>query len=332
MSILDRLLHSDRQLPARGVSGGEGASPDVRAWHHDFAHRALLHLALNQAGALRQILEQRARDLPALVMARVAESTGLDEEEWRRHSREIAIFRATFAASCWIVQMPVPVAAGEAHFVGILPAGDIAHYFTLELAEGGKAAFCLRDPSQGRLELGELPAATLAEFEAAIARELAPAQRMDAAGGNGAQPTAKPKAPASDVIDRDNLSREHLLAILDSAMLDTSLHGERSILVIEGSVNCLVAVPEGRSDYLTFSACWTLKPDVPRETVLERINDLNNGYVAVRATLVGSSDLLLELQLLLPAAISRKYLVLALRRFATISREAVDATCKGILA
>jgi len=312
--------------------------PAGRDWHYEFAHRTLPQLAANQGALVRDALERRPAEFPAMVMARVAERLGLAEEEWRAHAAGITVRAAAMPYPAWIVAMPAARALTEAHFVALIAADAGMRCFTLERAAGGGTMLCEWMADGAHANLGAGPAPETALFEAAIRRHmgwddaLARAALAHAAAPRAGNTPGGNKV-TNDTIGKDNLSRELLMAMFEAAYMDATLVGERSISVLEAGVRVHVTVPPaGRTDHVTFAASWGLKKDVPRETKLDAANRLNNGFLAVRASLDEESDVVIDLQVLLPAEVTRKYFVLMLKRFASISRDAVNESFKDLVA
>ncbi len=129
---------------------------------------------------------------------------------------------------------------------------------------------------------------------------------------------------SDDTIGKDNLSRELLASVLDTAMMEFEPVGERAVRLREAGVLCQVSVPGERTDYITIAASWGLSPDVPLEEKLARANRVNNSFIAVRAGIDDDGDLILDVQVLLSAPITKRYFVLTLKRFAGICKEAVQ--------
>lgn len=311
--------------------------PAGRDWHYEFAHRTLPQLAANQGALVRDALERRPAEFPAMVMARVAERLGLAEEEWRAHAAGITVRAAAMPYPAWIVAMPAARALTEAHFVALIAADAGMRCFTLERAAGGGTMLCEWMADGAHANLGAGPAPEAALFEAAIRRHmgwddaLARAAIAHAAAPRAGNTPGGNKV-TNDMIGKDNLSRELLMALFESAYMDASLVGERSISVLESGVRVHVTVPAGRSDYITMAASWGLRKDVAREAKLDLANRVNNSFLAVRATLDDEGDVVLDMQILLPADVSKKYFVLVLKRFATIARDAVAEVFKDAVA
>ena len=312
--------------------------PDgARTWHCEFTAGALRVLAQNQPALVKRCLARDPTELVAYAMARAAEPAGLGEAQWRACASTVEARPAALLPEAWILAMPRPIAAPESHFAVLLVRGERCDYYTLDHAHEGGTVLRHWDLLHGAREITRACPPDAEAVEDAILRHLgwSGATAAEAiARAAVAQPADARRAPVVDTgdLDRDNATVDRLAAILEAAYLDVERRDDRSLLVLENSVRCLVTLPAERKDHIGLTAAWTVRKDVPREARLEAANQLNNSYLAVRAVIDADGDVIVDLQLLLPAAVTPKYFVQVLRRFATISRDAVNGAFGPLLA
>lgn len=122
------------------------------------------------------------------------------------------------------------------------------------------------------------------------------------------------------LITPDNLSNELLKSIFDEAFMETS-YTEDGALVVKEEVKCLV-LPQRRSrDLVSLRVNFRLKPEASAMQQLEAVNLINEEYVIAGAC-VTETHLRFKWDIPIMGGITKKALVLAVKRFCTIPREA----------
>ncbi|MCC6718870.1 MAG: YbjN domain-containing protein [Acetobacteraceae bacterium] len=150
-------------------------------------------------------------------------------------------------------------------------------------------------------------------FSAALAQAPRPARAQ------------RPPAPAADMVTEATLSRDALRAAYTAAKLPNALDQGGNLTVRAGDVT-LYVLPAKDSIRLLVSYAF-----VPRAALPERLdlaNRINDGYIAVRATIAADKpgEITIDHYILLGAGISRATILAVTRRFADIMREAITAT------
>jgi len=126
---------------------------------------------------------------------------------------------------------------------------------------------------------------------------------------------------SEELITPEDLSKELLKSIFDAAFMDAS-YDEDGDLRVKEQVTCYV-YPSERRDRIRLLAQFAFKSSVSQLERLECANRINDEYIIVKAA-VGQNDRLRFIYDIPTAGgITKKALVLTLKRFCSIPHEAV---------
>lgn len=127
---------------------------------------------------------------------------------------------------------------------------------------------------------------------------------------------------ASDLITPENVSKEVLKSAFEAAFLDVSYDADGD-LKVKDQVTCLVFLNEQKRDRIALMCQFAFKSSATPLQRLECANNINREYVVVRAVVGKNGALRFEYDILLFDGITRKSLVLSLKRFCAIPRPAI---------
>jgi hypothetical protein len=133
----------------------------------------------------------------------------------------------------------------------------------------------------------------------------------------------------NDLITPENLSKELLYGIFDSALMDVSYDTDGDVLVKEG-VKCCVLVNKERIKLL---AIFGTK-QASRNELLRCVNSINEKYIVVKAYIPSDPDrnvLYFEFDILVKGGITPKNLVFSVKRFCAIPIEALTEFAEGLV-
>jgi len=142
--------------------------------------------------------------------------------------------------------------------------------------------------------------------------------------------TAAPTEPAIDLISPDNLSKDLLKALLDSAMIETS-YDEDGDLVVDEGIRCNVLFSEKRDRIRLFSVGGFLRDGVTRTEILEAANRINEEYIMVRAKVSDGNVLALDRDIFLKHGIGKRALAWMVKSFCAISDEAIQEHASDLM-
>ena len=134
---------------------------------------------------------------------------------------------------------------------------------------------------------------------------------------------------SNDLITPENLSVKLLKSVFDDALMDVSMN-EDGDLWIQDIVNCLVTFNENVKSRITLLNFFRLKSTANRTQVLECLNAINREYVIVRAYVTSGQAIAFEYNIYIQGGITKKNLVLAIKQFCRIPREALREYGKDI--
>lgn len=125
-----------------------------------------------------------------------------------------------------------------------------------------------------------------------------------------------------ELITPENLSKEILKSVFDAAYMDTSYDDEGDLRVKDG-VRCFLLLGETK-DRIQLLTMFGFKPETSRQERLEFANELNKRYLVIKA-IVGTNDALrFEYDILIGQGITKKALVLTVKRFCGIPQGAIQ--------
>lgn len=126
---------------------------------------------------------------------------------------------------------------------------------------------------------------------------------------------------SEELITPENLSKELLKSVLDAAFMEAYFDQDGDLTVKE-HVTCYLYPSQSR-DRIRFMAQFKFKPGADLLERLECVNHINEEYVVVRASVGANDRLRFTYDLPTAGGITRKALVLTLKRFCSIPHEAV---------
>ncbi len=126
-----------------------------------------------------------------------------------------------------------------------------------------------------------------------------------------------------NLITADNVTKELLKSIFESAMMDVSIDSYGDIMVKE-DCKCFV-LPDKEKRRITLLTFFVFKPKVKDTEKLLCVNQINRDYIMARAVVTGKDNNILQFtyDIMLDGEISYKYLVLLVKRFCAIPHPAV---------
>jgi hypothetical protein len=134
-----------------------------------------------------------------------------------------------------------------------------------------------------------------------------------------------------ELITPENLSKELLKSILDTAFMETYYDSEGDLKVKE-AVNCFVFPNLERKDRVRLIAVFGFKPEASELQRLQAVNRINAEFIIVRAVVGKNDTLQFNWDIPIAGGITKKAFVLALKRFCSIPHEAVADCANDIVA
>jgi len=126
-----------------------------------------------------------------------------------------------------------------------------------------------------------------------------------------------------EMITPDNLSKELLKSVFEAAYMDVSYDKDGDVKVKE-KVTCFVFPNEKWKDRITLCAIFGFKPNATPTQRLECANRINSEYAIIRAVVGKNDTLRFTYDILLEGGgVSKKALVLKVKRFCSIPHDAV---------
>lgn len=125
-----------------------------------------------------------------------------------------------------------------------------------------------------------------------------------------------------ELITPENLSKELLKSVFDAAYMDTSYDDEGDLRVKEG-LRCYVLLPSEAKDRIKLLTGFGFKPETSEQQRLEFVNELNKQYIVVKAS-ARKDSLQFEYDILMSGGITKKALVLMVKRFCGIPLGAIE--------
>jgi hypothetical protein len=136
---------------------------------------------------------------------------------------------------------------------------------------------------------------------------------------------------SDQIINSSNLCPELIKSVLDDAYMDASLDDDGDVVVRENGVNIWIRADKNNKDRIRFFSLFRFVSDSPMLARLNCVNQINNEYIILRAS-VKEDRLFLDYDLmLLGEGITKKTLVLNLKRYAGIPRSAVSEYGDGVI-
>lgn len=132
-----------------------------------------------------------------------------------------------------------------------------------------------------------------------------------------------------DLITPDNVSKELLLSLFDAAFMEASLDDDGDV-VVRDECMCIV-VPSKEKKKIRLLTIFRFSPSTTEVQQLAAVNEINKGYVIVKATVGKGGRLFLEYDLALDGGVTRKAVVLLVKRFCSIPRAAIGEYAKDLV-
>jgi Putative bacterial sensory transduction regulator len=131
-----------------------------------------------------------------------------------------------------------------------------------------------------------------------------------------------------DLITADNVSKGMLCAMFDAAYLDYRMDDDGDIIVKE---QCNVYLfPDTAKKRIRLVTQFGFVPDTPMSERLEAVNKMNLEYLFIRASVINDA-LRFDYDIALDYGVTKKGLILMIKRFAQIPYPAVREHAKDIV-
>jgi len=127
---------------------------------------------------------------------------------------------------------------------------------------------------------------------------------------------------SDDLVTPDNLSKELLKSLFDSAFLETSWDDEGDLRV-KDRIRCF-ALPSENKDRIRLLAIFGFKDGATPAQRLECVNNINREYIMVRAAIGSNGVLRFDHDIYVKGGVTKKNVVLATKRFLSIPLEAIE--------
>jgi len=126
-----------------------------------------------------------------------------------------------------------------------------------------------------------------------------------------------------ELITPENLSIDLLKSTFEAAYMDVRLE-EDSDLIVKEDVNVRIRIDEKRKNRIRFLTIFGFKDGVAKIDKLECVNNINNDYIMLCASCIDNDLLIFRHDILLFEGVTKKDLVLSVKKFATIPHDAVN--------
>ena len=133
-----------------------------------------------------------------------------------------------------------------------------------------------------------------------------------------------------DLITPENLSKSLLKSVFDGAFMDVLVDEDGDLLVKE-DITCFILISENSKDKIRLLTLFGINPTVNPSKVLECVNTINSTYVMTRAFSDSIERLAFDYHIYIKGGITKKNLVLAVKYFCSIPRQAVEECARDIL-
>ncbi len=133
---------------------------------------------------------------------------------------------------------------------------------------------------------------------------------------------------SEDLITPENLSKELLKSVFDTALMDVSYDRDGD-LKVKDRVTCFVH-PNDQKDKIRLVTYFGFKSEASQQQRLECANHINHEYIIVRAAVI-SDVLKFDYDLPITGGITKKALILTFKRFCSIPHDAVAEFGKEIV-
>lgn len=136
---------------------------------------------------------------------------------------------------------------------------------------------------------------------------------------------------AEELLTPESASMESIKSIFDAAFMQTSLDKDGDV-VIQDQVKCYIFLNKAK-DMVELTTQFSFTPGSSLEDRLRAVNRINTEYIIVRAAVAGAENQALRFQWHIPLSggITKKTLVLAVKRFCSIPRPAITDCANEIV-
>jgi len=132
----------------------------------------------------------------------------------------------------------------------------------------------------------------------------------------------------SDLIVPDNLSKELLKDIYDSAFMTTMFDDDGDLRVGDGGIKCY-AFPKEK--HIKLMSIFGAEPGADHSDLVEFANRVNLEYVVVRAAISEKDSIFFEYAIPVDGGITKKAVILATKRFLSIPVQSIVEHGKDII-
>lgn len=145
-----------------------------------------------------------------------------------------------------------------------------------------------------------------------------------------AGPSKAPETTVTDdLITPDNVSNELLLSLFDAAFMETRVDDDGDIQVLD-QCGCWV-VPSKEKKRIRLFTFFRFSPSATELQQLTCANEINKSYVIVKTAVGKGGRLTFEHDLSLEGGVTRKAVVLLVKRFCSIPHPAIEDLGKEII-
>ena len=134
-----------------------------------------------------------------------------------------------------------------------------------------------------------------------------------------------------EMVTPEALDQDYLYALYQSAYMDCIRDSDGDVVITEGGLACLVAVPKS-GDLIHLVILFPLKKDVPRQKILECVNEINDDYIISRASVSSMKPdiLCVDYYIFLNGGVSTRAVVLGTKKFIEVTGQAILEHAKDI--
>ena len=133
-----------------------------------------------------------------------------------------------------------------------------------------------------------------------------------------------------ELITAENLSKEFLKSILDTAYMETS-YDEDGDLTVKERCSCFVFPDEEDKSRIRLMTIFSFKSESSELDRLQSVNRINSEYAIVKATVRETDRLVFNWDIPIAGGITKKAFVLAVKKFCLIPHDAVADCANDII-
>lgn len=129
-------------------------------------------------------------------------------------------------------------------------------------------------------------------------------------------------AMSDEMISRENLTKELLKSVFDSAYMEATIDGDGDLMV-KDMVNCWV-YPSESKDYVTLVSRFGFKESASALERLQCVNSMNYHFFLIRAMVVQEHNVLrFDYDVYVGSGISKKHFIQLVKKFCAVPHNAV---------